>query len=232
MAVLTGKIALVTGANRGIGFEIARQLGRAGARVLMVSRNEALGKEAVAALRAEGLDAEPRVADVSHQEDVVSLRESVDALHVLVNNAGLIDEGVPTWEEPVQEWDMVMATNLRGPFLMCRSFAPLLRAGGWGRIVNVSSSMGAFADGLDGGHPAYRVSKAALNALTRNLAHELAGTGVLVNAMCPGWVRTRMGGDGAPRSVEQGADTALYLATLAPEGQTGQFFRDRAVIPW
>lgn len=232
MSILAGKIALVTGANRGIGFEIARQLGRAGAKVLVVSRNEALGREAVGSLRAQGIDAEPRVADVSHLEDVVSLRESVDALHVLVNNAGSIDEGVPTWEEPVQEWDTVMATNLRGPFLMCRSFAPLLRAGGWGRIVNVSSGMGSFADGLDGGYPAYRVSKAALNALTKNLAHELAGTGVLVNAMCPGWVRTRMGGEGAPRTVEQGADTALFLAGLPDDGPTGRFFRDRAEIPW
>lgn len=232
MSILAGKIALVTGANRGIGFEIARQLGRAGAKVLMVSRNEALGREAVAVLGAEGLDVEPRVADVSHHEDVVRLRESVATLHVLVNNAGLIDEGVPTWEEPVDEWDTVMATNLRGPFLMCRAFAPLLRAGGWGRIVNVSSGMGAFDGGLDGGHPAYRVSKAALNALTKNLAHELQGSGVLANAMCPGWVRTRMGGDGAPRTVEQGADTALYLAALPENGPSGRFFRDRREIPW
>jgi NAD(P)-dependent dehydrogenase (short-subunit alcohol dehydrogenase family) len=232
MGNLAGKVALVTGANRGIGFEIARQLGRAGATVLMVSRSEALGREAVAALRAEGLAAEPHVADVSRHEDVVALCRAVAGLDVLVNNAGLIDEPVPTWEEPVAEWDTVMATNVRGPFLMCRAFAPVMKARGWGRIVNVSSGMGAFTGGLDGGHPAYRVSKAALNALTKNLAHELAGSGVLANAMCPGWVRTRMGGEGAPRTVEQGADTALYLASLPDDGPTGLFFRDRAVIAW
>ena len=198
----------------------------------MASRNVALGEQAVAMLRGEGLDVEGRTADVSHWEDVATLAQATPALHVLVNNAGVIDEAVPTWEEPVQEWDAVLATNLRGPFLICRAFAPILRAGGWGRIVNVSSGMGSFADGLDGGHPAYRVSKAALNALTKNLAHELAGSGVLANAMCPGWVKTRMGGTGAPRTVEQGADTALFLATLPADGPTGRFFRDRQEISW
>jgi NAD(P)-dependent dehydrogenase (short-subunit alcohol dehydrogenase family) len=232
MASLTGQTALVTGANRGIGFEIARQLGRAGAHVLMVSRNETLGHEAVATLVAEGIRATSMVADVSHQEDVVALRAAVPDLQVLVNNAGVIDEALPTWDLAVAEWDTVLATNLRGPFLMCRSFAPLLRAGGHGRIVNVSSGMGSFADGLDGGHAAYRVSKAALNALTRNLAHELRGTGVLVNAMCPGWVQTRMGGSSAPRTVEQGADTALFLSTLPMGGPSGKFYRDRTEIAW
>jgi NAD(P)-dependent dehydrogenase (short-subunit alcohol dehydrogenase family) len=232
MTPLAGKTALVTGANRGIGFEIARQLGQAGATVLVVSRNAGLGTEAVEKLHAEGILARALVADVSHQEDVVALREAVPALHVLVNNAGVIDEALPTWDLPVAEWDTVLATNLRGPFLMCRAFAPMMRTGGHGRIVNVSSGMGSFADGLDGGHPAYRVSKAALNALTQNLAHELHGTGVLVNAMCPGWVQTRMGGTSAPRTVEQGADTALYLSTLPANGPTGKFFRDRAEIAW
>lgn len=232
MTLLAGQTALVTGANRGIGFEIARQLGQAGAHVLMVSRNEALGGEAVARLAAEGIQASSLLADVSHQEDVVRLREGVKELHVLVNNAGVLDEALPTWDQAVAEWDTVLATNLRGPFLMCRAFAPILRNGGHGRIVNVSSGMGSFADGLDGGHAAYRVSKAALNALTKNLAHELRGTGVLVNAMCPGWVQTRMGGSSATRTVEEGADTALYLATLPAGGPSGGFYRDRQVIPW
>lgn len=232
-APLTGRNALVTGANRGIGLEISRQLAAAGAFVWMVARDEAAGREAVAALAAEGHSVELRVADVSNEADVDRLAASLDRpLHVLVNNAGIIDDGVPTWQEPVAEWDAVLAVNLRGPFLMCRALVPKLLEAGWGRIVNVSSGMGAFDDGLDGGYPAYRVSKAGLNALTKNLAHELSTHPVRVNAMCPGWVQTRMGGQGAPRSVQQGADTALYLASLPDSGPTGAFFRDRRVIPW
>lgn len=231
--MLQGKVALVTGANRGIGLEISRQLGRTGAKVLMVSRNEVFGEEAVTLLRTEGLDVELRVADVSVPEDVERLAASIEGpLHVLVNNAGMIDDPVPTWEEPVDVWASVLAVNLTGPFLMCRALVPILRRTGWGRIINVSSGMGAFADGLDGGYPAYRVSKTGLNALTRSLAAELEKEPILVNAMCPGWVQTRMGGDRAPRSVEQGADTAVYLATLPDGGPTGLFWRDRQEIEW
>lgn len=230
---LEGKVALVTGANRGIGLEISRLLGRAGAHVLMVSRNAALGSEAAALLEGEGLSVEARVADVSVPADVDRLAASITGpLHVLVNNAGLIDDPVPTWEEPVEEWNQVLAVNLTGPFLMCRALVPVMRRTGWGRIINVSSGMGAFSDGLDGGHVAYRVSKTGLNALTRNLAAELEHEPILVNAMCPGWVQTRMGGDRAPRTVEQGADTALYLATLPDGGPTGLFWRDRQEIDW
>jgi NAD(P)-dependent dehydrogenase (short-subunit alcohol dehydrogenase family) len=125
-----------------------------------------------------------------------------------------------------------MAVNLRGPFLLCRAVVPLMRASRWGRIVNLSSGMGAFSDGLSGGHPAYRVSKAALNGFTLNLAAELAREPILVNAMCPGWVKTDMGGAGAPRSAEQGADTAVYLASLPDGGPSGHFWRDRKQIPW
>jgi NAD(P)-dependent dehydrogenase (short-subunit alcohol dehydrogenase family) len=230
---LQGKVALVTGANRGIGLEIARQLGRAGVHVLMVSRNEANGREAVETLRGEGLSVELRVADVSAPSDVDRLAASITGpLHILVNNAGIIDEGVPTWDEPIEDWNSVIAVNLTGPFLMCRALVPLLRRTGWGRIVNVSSGMGEFSDGLDGGYPAYRVSKAGLNALTKNLAHELQQEPILVNAMCPGWVQTRMGGGSAPRTVEQGADTALYLASMPDGSPTGQFWRDRLQIDW
>ncbi|HEY9854136.1 MAG TPA: SDR family oxidoreductase [Stenomitos sp.] len=230
---LSNRIALVTGANRGIGLEISRQLARAGAKVLMVARDAALGQEAVARLQAEGLDVELRLADLTHDREVERLAESHQGpLHILVNNAGRIDHSVPTWQESVADWDQVMAVNLRAPFLMCRAFVPILIRSGWGRIVNVSSGMGTFAGGLDGEFVAYRVSKAGLNALTRNLAADLADEPILVNAMCPGWVRTRMGGEHAPRTVEQGADTALYLATLPDDGPRGLLFRDRAVIPW
>lgn len=231
--MLQGKVALVTGANRGIGLEISRQLGRAGAHVLMVSRNEVFGEEAVAELRREGLSVELRVADVSVPEDVERLAVSIEGpLHILVNNAGVIDDPVPTWDEPVDVWSSVISVNLTGPFLMCRAMVPLLRQAGWGRIINVSSGMGAFSDGLDGGHPAYRVSKAGLNALTLNLAAELARDPILVHAMCPGWVQTRMGGDRAPRPIELGADTALFLASLPDDGPRGKFWRDRQEIPW
>ena len=233
MTVLTGKTALVTGASRGIGLAIARGLGRAGAHVIMVGRDPSRIEQAAAELGKEGLRVEARALDVADEDAVSRLFEGLSGpVHVLVNNAGIMDDGVPTWDEPVASWDEVMAINVRGPFLMCRAAVPVMRGQGWGRIVNVSSGMGAFSDGLSGGHPAYRVSKAALNALTKNLAAELSREPILVNAMCPGWVRTDMGGPSAPRTVEQGADTAIFLATLPDDGASGRFWRDRMEIPW
>jgi NAD(P)-dependent dehydrogenase (short-subunit alcohol dehydrogenase family) len=233
MSILTGKTALVTGASRGIGLEVARGLGRAGAHVLMVGRDAQRVAQAAEALRNEGLSVEARALDVADEASVSRLFAALDGpLHVLVNNAGIMDEAVPTWDEPADVWDAVMATNVRGPFLLCRAAVPLMRRQRWGRIVNVSSGMGAFSDGLDGGHPAYRVSKAALNALSKNLAAELRHEPILVNAMCPGWVQTDMGGPSAPRTVAQGADTALFLATLPDGGASGRFWRDRSEIPW
>ena len=225
--ILQGKTALVTGASRGIGFEIARGLVRLGARVIAVGQDPARLEAACAVLGAEAV-----VADVSTEEGVARVL-AAGPIDILINNAGVIDDPVPTWDLPVADWDHVMAVNVRGPFLLCRALVPGMRARRWGRIVNVSSGMGAFADGLDGGHPAYRVSKAALNALTKSLAAELTrDPAILVNAMCPGWVRTDMGGASAPRSVEQGADTALYLASLPDGGPSGGFFRDRQPISW
>ncbi|MNS74601.1 3-oxoacyl-[acyl-carrier-protein] reductase FabG [compost metagenome] len=233
MAVLSGKVALVTGASRGIGFEIARGLGRAGAHVVMVGRERTRLDAAAKALAGDGHSVETHALDVADEAAVGHLVERLDGrLHVLVNNAGVIDDPVPTWDEPIEVWDEVMAINVRGPFLLCRAAVPLMRAQRWGRIVNMSSCMGAFSDGLDGGHPAYRVSKAALNALSKNLAAELRHEPILVNAMCPGWVQTDMGGPSAPRTVEQGADTAIFLATLPDGAASGRFWRDRAEIPW
>lgn len=229
---LAGRIALVTGANRGIGFEIARQLGRAGATVIVAARHAAAAEEAVKTLRAEGYQAEPRELDISQADQVARVAASLAQVHILVNNAGMIDEPVPTWEEPIAGWDEVLNTNLRGCFLMCRAFVPGMRAQHWGRIINLSSGMGTFSDGLDGGHPAYRVSKAGINALTLNLAHELKDTPIQVNAVCPGWVKTEMGGPNAPRTVEEGADTITFLAAQPDGAATGKLWRDRAVIPW
>ena len=136
----------------------------------------------------------------------------------------VLDSKLETWRE-------TLTTNVFGPLMLIQALAPLMKKNGYGRIVNVSSGQGQLSD-MGAGTPAYRVSKTALNALTRTVAAELTGSGVLVNSMCPGWVRTDMGGAGAPRSVEQGADTAVWLATLPGGGPTGGFFRDRKPIPW
>jgi len=136
----------------------------------------------------------------------------------------VLDSKLVTWRDTLE-------TNLIGPLLLAQALVPLLKRNGYGRIVNVSSGQGQLSD-MGVGTPAYRVSKTALNALTRTLAAELKGSGILVNSMCPGWVRTDMGGAGAPRTVEQGADTAVWLATLPDDGPSGGFFRDRRPIPW
>jgi len=136
----------------------------------------------------------------------------------------VLDSKLVTWRDTLE-------TNLIGPLLLAQVLVPLMKRNGYGRIVNVSSGQGQLSD-MGVGTPAYRVSKTALNALTRTLAAELKGSGILVNSMCPGWVRTDMGGAGAPRTVEQGADTAVWLATLPDDGPSGGFFRDRRPIPW
>jgi NAD(P)-dependent dehydrogenase (short-subunit alcohol dehydrogenase family) len=153
-------------------------------------------------------------------------------LDILVSNAGVLMErmksGLRVDLDTVRE---IMETNVYGPLLLCQALVPLMRRHSYGRIVNVSSGMGQLAD-TGAADLAYRMSKTALNAVTRVLAAELQGANILVNSMCPGWVRTGMGGSGAPRSVQQGSDTAVWLATLPSDGPTGGFFRDREQIPW
>ncbi|MDQ3302708.1 MAG: SDR family oxidoreductase [Actinomycetota bacterium] len=228
-----GHVALVSGANRGIGREVVRQLAVRGVTTILGSRDEEKGRTA-----AEGIDGEVvvRRLDVTDERGIQNLAHEVEEefgrLDVLVNNAGVsMDSGRRGVNADLDVVRETLELNLFGAWRLCEAFVPLMQRNNYGRIVNVSSGMGALNE-MGGGSPAYRVSKTALNALTRILASELRGSGILVNSVCPGWVRTDMGGSGAARSVEEGADTLVWAATLADNGPTGGFFRDRRPIPW
>jgi NAD(P)-dependent dehydrogenase (short-subunit alcohol dehydrogenase family) len=230
------QIALVTGANRGIGFETCRQLANQGMHVLLTSRNSQLGEQAAASLSRLGHQVDFHPLDVTDGGSLDVLREFVmqqyGRLDVLVNNAGVyLDEGVSVFDVPMDVFRLTMETNFYGPLSLCRALVPLMVSHSYGRVVNVSSGYGSMNE--IGGHvAAYRVSKIALNALTRILAAEVNPRQIKVNAVDPGWVRTRMGGSYATRSVEQGVETIVWLATLPPDGPTGGFFYDKKPIPW
>jgi NAD(P)-dependent dehydrogenase (short-subunit alcohol dehydrogenase family) len=231
------KIAIVTGGNRGIGHEIARQLMKAELFVVVGARDQVKCDAAVEALKAGGPNVAGFPLDVNDTKSVRRFVEHVEKHHgapgVLVNNAGVYPESTEAKvvDTPTSMWRETLETNLFGAVRMCREVVPLMKRLRYGRVVNISSGLGQLHQ-MGEGSPAYRVSKAALNALTRTLAAEVAGSGILVNSMSPGWVRTDMGGEEAPRSVEEGADTAVWLALLPSNGPTGQFFRDRKPIPW
>jgi NAD(P)-dependent dehydrogenase (short-subunit alcohol dehydrogenase family) len=225
----------VTGANRGIGFEVSRQLARRGFTVVLGSRDPQKGERAAARLMEEGLSVLPRRLDVSEDESVEELAASIEVeqgrLDVLVNNAAIHYD---TWQRALgADLDIVreaLETNTFGAWRTCEALAPVLRRSGHGRIVNVSSGAGSLAS-MGGGTPAYKVSKVALNALTRMLAAELRGTGILVNAVDPGWTATDMGGHEG-RSVQDGASGVVWAATLPDDGPTGGFFYDGAPEAW
>jgi NAD(P)-dependent dehydrogenase (short-subunit alcohol dehydrogenase family) len=231
------KIAIVTGGNRGIGHEIARQLMKADLFVVVGARDAAKCDSAVQALKTTGPNVAGFPLDVNDTKSVRRFVEHLEKHHgapgVLVNNAGVYPESTEAKvvDTPTSTWRETLETNLFGAVRMCREVVPLMKKLRYGRIVNISSGLGQLHQ-MGEGSPAYRVSKAALNALTRTLAAEVAGSGILVNSMSPGWVRTDMGGEEAPRSVEEGADTAVWLSLLPSNGPTGQFFRDRKPIPW
>ncbi len=231
------RIALVTGANRGIGFEICRQLAKRGLHVVLASRDAARGRAAAGVLRGEGLEVETRTLDVTSARSIKALAAWVAKRHgrldVLVNNAGILIDprGSRFLDSKVKTYRDTLETNLFGPLILCQALAPLMRKNGYGRIVNLSSGQGQLSD-MGTGTPAYRISKTALNALTRILAAEFKGANVLVNSMCPGWVKTDMGGPEAPRTPEQAAATAVWLAMLPDGGPSGSFFRDRKPIAW
>ncbi|MCB0213189.1 MAG: SDR family oxidoreductase [Anaerolineae bacterium] len=230
------RIALITGANRGIGFEACRQLAQQGAQVILTSRNVAKGQAAANVLRNEGLEVTHHQLDVTDVDSVIALREEIDVtfgrLDILINNAGIyLDEGVSIFDLSLEAMRLTQEINFWGPFHLCRAFVPMMRLQDYGRIVNVSSGYGAMAD-MGARTAAYRISKLGLNALTRIVADEVKGYNIKINSMCPGWVNTDMGGAAAPRTVEQGVETITWLATLPDDGPTGGFFRDGQPIPW
>ncbi|MFN2476822.1 MAG: SDR family oxidoreductase [Chthoniobacterales bacterium] len=228
------KIALVTGANKGIGFEVVRQLARLDFRVFLGARNADSGRDAAEKLSADGhvtfvqLD----VADgASIQRAADELNVQTDRLDVLVNNAGMMrDADKRALAITSDIFETTLRTNTLGPWLVSQAFLPLLRKSSAPRIVNVSSSGGQLDGGADGWAPAYCVSKTALNGVTAQLAAALPE--FAVNSVCPGWVRTDMGGKNARLSVGEGASGVVWLATEAPPELTGKFFKERREIPW
>ncbi|MEM7539671.1 MAG: SDR family oxidoreductase [Chloroflexota bacterium] len=226
-------IAIVTGGNRGIGLEVCRQLAQHNHTVILGARDFAKGEQAAAQLKAKNII--PRQLDVSDPDSITCLHEWVSSefgvLDVLVNNAAIHYD---TWQRAINA-DLAVVqeaveTNVYGPWRLCQTFLPLLRKSKHPRIVHVSSGGGAL-NGMGGGTPAYSMTKASLNALTLMLASELRADGILVNAICPGWVATDMGGWGG-RPVEDGAKGIVWAATLGDDGPTGGFFRDGERIDW
>lgn len=228
------RVALVSGGNRGIGREVAGQLAALGYTVVIGSRDLAQGKQVAEEL---GEDVTALQLDVTDAESIdrciAAVGDEFGRLDVLVNNAGVTGGG---WSTSAVDIDLdevreTLETNLFGAWRLTQAALPLMRRNGYGRIVNISSGMGQLSD-MGGHSPSYRVSKTGLNALTRMLTAELGEENILVNSVCPGWVRTDMGGANARRSVEEGAETPVWLATLPDDGPRGGFFRDREPIPW
>lgn len=231
------RVALVTGANRGIGLEIVRQLAGNGITAILGSRDGAKGE---AAAKRIGLDVPVLALDVTSRKSIdaaiAEIRRRFGRLDVLVNNAAILIDGpggfnASLFDATEDVFRRTFETNVLAPLEVTQAALPLMRTGGYGRIVNVSSSAGQLA-GMGPGFPIYRMSKAALNAMTIILAHELGRGNFKVNAADPGWVRTDMGGANAERSVEKGAETPVWLATLPDDGPTGGFFRDKKPIAW
>jgi NAD(P)-dependent dehydrogenase (short-subunit alcohol dehydrogenase family) len=229
------KIALVTGANRGIGFETCRQLSQLNLTVLLTARDTIKGEVSTKQLTDKGLDVVYYQLDVSNKNNIKSIFDKIEqqfgCLDILINNAAILyDTDQSAINANLQQVSKALETNLYGPWLMCQAFIPLMVKNGYGRIVNVSSGAGSLHY-MEGGTPAYGISKAALNALTKKLASELRGTGILVNSVDPGWVATDMGGHGG-RQVKDGAKGIVWAATLPDNGPSGGFFYDGKPEPW
>jgi NAD(P)-dependent dehydrogenase (short-subunit alcohol dehydrogenase family) len=232
----TTHVALVTGANRGLGLETSRQLLAKGLHVVLAGRDEGAILRALRSLHQYEERAMTVTMDVTDVASIKSAQQAIaqrfGGVDILVNNAAvLLYEDEAVLSIPSDAYRRTFDTNLFGVIDVCRVFAPEMARAGYGRIVNVSSGAGQLAT-MSTYAPAYSMSKAALNAFTRILAHTYQGSGLLVNAVDPGWVRTDMGGPSAPRSPQEGADTIVWLATLPDDGPSGGFFHDRRAIEW
>ncbi|MBC8152447.1 MAG: SDR family NAD(P)-dependent oxidoreductase [Bacteroidetes bacterium] len=231
------RVALVTGANKGIGYEVVRQLARQDFAVFLGARDHQLGHDAAEALCAEGYDVTFLLLDVCDPVSITNatgvVSQKADHLDVLINNAAILEhEGVSIISLNVESLNRTMQTNVNGPILMTQFFLSFLEKAPHGaRVINVSSSAGSLTT-MQTYAPAYSISKTALNAVTRQFSACLKDKNIAVNSVDPGWVRTDMGGANAERSVEQGADTIVWLATEAPVTATGNFWRDRKETAW
>jgi len=231
------RVIVVTGGNRGIGHEICRQLAKLDLIVVLTSRHEKDGLDAVAIFNKNELPVRYHPLDVTNPSQILKLKnfltQEFGRCDGLVNNAGIFldDKDGNSFNTDLDTFRQTMETNVYGPYLLCQALVPLMKKNNYGRIVNISSGLGQLND-MGGGYPSYRMSKTAINAITKILAAELEGTNILVNSMCPGWVKTRMGGPGATRSVEEGADTAVWLSALPDGGPTGKIFCDRNEVLW
>ena len=240
------KIALITGANKGIGFETARQLGQQGVKILLGARDREKGERAAEKLRREKIDASAIVLDandpVSIQTAAKEIEKEYGHLDILINNAGIMldDETKKASEQSLETWRRTFDTNVFGLIATTQAFLPLLRKSPAGRIVNLSSILGSITLHSTPGSPiyesknyaSYNVSKSAVNAYTAQLAYELKDSPIKVNAAHPGWVKTDMGGQGASMELEDGAKTSVALATLGADGPNGAYLHMGETLPW
>lgn len=236
------KVAIVTGANRGLGFETSSQLASRGIQVILASRDLKNGELAQKKLAKLGLEVTLSQLDITNLDSIQKMiqftKDKFGRLDILVNNAGVFKDSGPrrggsesALDTKLETLKSTFETNVYGTFLMCQHCIPLMKANNYGRIVNVSSGMGQLTD-MSGHFPAYRISKTAVNAITRIFSDETKESNILVNSVCPGWVRTDMGGPNATRPLDEGANGIVWLATLEDSGPRGGFFRDRKPIPW